>query len=435
MRKSLVYSALVLAAVLIGWQVWHLARSPALAHCAVDDFVEYWTAGRLNMAGEDSYDQYGMMDLQRQLRPDCKFPVMMWNPPWTFAVVLPVAMLPYPLGRILWCLGAIAAVVLSAGGLWSLYGGPARRWWLAIVAAFVFAPTLFAIGMGQLSPLVLAGIVGFAVCAARGWLVLAGMAAAATLVKPHLVYLFWAALALWSWDRRQPRVLLAAAVALAAMLVWPLANNPQVLGQYHQAMSFRPAESWSAPTPDSWVAPTVGVLLRLVFAWGATWLQMLPSLAGLIWLGWHWRRHRHDWSWPEQLPLLLLVSVATSAYGWMFDQIVLLVPLLAMLAAASRDVSRRLLWSLGAWMAVTVLAYALWPLPLLSGPPSSEPAAGLLARVLSEPNMFWNIALAPLLLIAYLIARRDTHDAGRLADPIVSGEKCVARGSSIGMAE
>ena len=397
MRKTIVYSALGLAAALIAWQVWQLSQSPALAQCAVDDFIEYWTAGRLNLAGQDPYDPYCMMELQSRLRPDAKFPVMMWNPPWTLSIVATAALLAYPLARILWCLAAIAAVVLSVGGLWSLYAGPSGRWWMAILTAFVFAPTLFAIGMGQISPFVLLGIVGFAVCARRERWGLAGAILAVTLVKPHLVYLVWAALALWSWDRRQPRALAAAVVVLLAMLAWPLASNPAVIAQYRQALAER--------GPEYWIAPTFGVLLRLLCDWHATWLQMLPSLAGLAWLAWHWLRHRRTWSWTEQLPLLLLVSVVTSAYGWMFDQIVLLVPLVALLAEMARAPSGRLRWALGAWAAVTVVAYVLWPLPLLSGPRGDESAAGLLARVFSEPNMFWNIVLAPLFAATYAWAR------------------------------
>jgi len=319
---------------------------------------------------------------------------MMWNPPWTLSVVAPASLLAYPLARILWCLAAIGAVVLSVGGLWSLYGGRPGRWWVAILTAFVFAPTLFAIGMGQISPLVLLGVVGFAVCAQRQRWALAGALLALTLVKPHLVYLVWAALALWSWDRRQPWALLTAAGVLLGMLAWPLASNPAVLGQYHQALAER--------GPEYWIAPTFGVLLRLLCDWHATWLQMVPSLLGLAWLAWHWRRHRAEWSWSEQLPVLLGVSVVTSAYGWMFDQIVLLVPLVDLLARSGRAPSARLRWALGAWAAVTVVAYVLWPLPLLSGPRGDASAAGLLARVLGEPNMFWNIVLAPLFGVAYL---------------------------------
>src|SRR5690348_15051055 len=37
-----------------------------------------------------------------------------------------------------------------------------------------------------------------------------------------------------------------------------------------------------------------------------------------------WRARRTCWSWSGHLPIVLLVSLVTTAYGWLFDQIVLL---------------------------------------------------------------------------------------------------------------
>jgi len=58
---------------------------------------------------------------------------------------------------------------------------------------------------------------------------------------------------------------------------------------------------------------------------------MLPGLVGLAI---YWRRYRLDWTWRDRLPMVLSLSVLTAAYGWPFDEVVLLVPVL-MIAAGS----------------------------------------------------------------------------------------------------
>jgi hypothetical protein len=45
-----------------------------------------------------------------------------------------------------------------------------------------------------------------------------------------------------------------------------------------------------------------------------------------VWFLPYWSRHRGEWRWETQAPILLLVSLATTAYGWIYDQMVLLVP-------------------------------------------------------------------------------------------------------------
>src|SRR5262249_29592664 len=49
------------------------------------------------------------------------------------------------------------------------------------------------------------------------------------------------------------------------------------------------------------------------------------------WFAWYLRRAR--WEWSEGMPLLLVASVATTSYGWVFDHVTLLP---AVLQIASR---------------------------------------------------------------------------------------------------
>jgi len=64
-------------------------------------------------------------------------------------------------------------------------------------------------------------------------------------------------------------------------------------------------------------------------------------LVGIAWMVPFWRAHRTCWSWSGHLPIVLLVSLVTTAYGWLFDQIVLLP---AVMQVAVPLLRRRRLW-------------------------------------------------------------------------------------------
>src|SRR2546422_11269595 len=80
--------ALLVAASLV---VFSLVLSAAPIQWPLDDFAEYWAAGRLNAAGHNPYDHAATLQEQRRIgwpEPD---PHMMDNPPRTLALAMPMA--------------------------------------------------------------------------------------------------------------------------------------------------------------------------------------------------------------------------------------------------------------------------------------------------------------------------------------------------------
>ena len=111
----------------------------------------------------------------------------------------------------------------------------------------------------------------------------------------------------------------------------PLACNPDVLGQYWDAMTNRTPEQWKSPTLGSLLARAVrgGTLRPAVRADASSGLAGSRYTRGGI-------AHR-DWDWTEQMPLLLLVSFVTASYGaWPFDLVILL-PAVIQVAAELTD--------------------------------------------------------------------------------------------------
>jgi len=187
----------------------------------------------------------------------------------------------------------------------------------------------------------LLGLAGFLRYEGAGRYWLAGAFAALTAVKPHVLYLFWVALALHSLQPPRWRVLGGAVTALLAATAAATVFNPAVIGQYIQA-TVRNGPFW-------WHTPTLGGLLRSVFGAERHVLQYAPMVLGLSWLAVHWRGASGRWCWIEQMPLLVTVSVATAPYGWTFDHVVLL----AMLLPAARKLA-----AVRAKMAASALAFA-----------------------------------------------------------------------------
>jgi hypothetical protein len=353
----------------------------------VDDFVEYWSAGRLNFTRGNPYAPDQLLALQKSAGLKDDQAIMMWNPPWALPLVMPFGLLDYPAGRLVWLLFHVVLVVGCADVLWRIYGGPESARLVAWLAALSFCPTLIVLRMGQISPFILLGLTGFLYFARTQHFALAGAFIVLAAIKPHLVYLVGLAVLLWCLDRRCWSLLFGAGAAGLAAVLIAIAANPAVFAQYRYATAHYP--------PVDWITTTFGTLLRVCFAPEQSWLQFVPPVFGIGWFLPYWRRHRRDWDWDAQLPLLLLVSYVTACFGWLGDQVALIVALIPVAVWAWRSPRP----------AVHVAALAIY---------LALDAADLALNVLSHEQQLWHLWTAPALLLGYLAMRRY---AGRKAEP------------------
>jgi hypothetical protein len=155
--------------------------------------------------------------------------------------------------------------------------------------------------------------------------------------------------------------------------------NPDVLGQYWDAIRYR--------TPDQWKSPTIGSYIREWTEGSQFGLQFAPTLLGLGWLAIHaWMSRRRDWIWTEQMPMLLLVSFVTASYGaWPFDLVILLPAVIHVAAGLARpEHQRSILLAIVLYGAINVAALVMNAIGATSD------------------KFVW---MAPSLLIAYLLLR------------------------------
>src|SRR5262245_54162646 len=243
----------------------------------------------------------------------------MWNPPWTLGFLLPFGLLEYSASRWLWLILNFGLILFSTHSLWKRYVRWEGHAWLATgVTLFLtttFLPGPVVLRLRQIGPVILAGIAGFLALVHRKQYFNAGAVTLLIALKPHLLFLFWIVLLFWVLQTRKWSLVAGAAFALAFSVGLPLFFYGELIPGY---LSLIAKESiFHHPST------TTGAFLRWLLGWDKVWLQLLPLGPGVLWAAFFWRRHGRNWDWAARLPLVLLVSVITTCYGWVFDQTVL----------------------------------------------------------------------------------------------------------------
>jgi hypothetical protein len=289
----------------------------------LDDFEEYWAAGRLNAVGANPYDPAGMLAEQQRIGWHQPQPVMMYNPPWTLAVAMPLGALEFNAARSIWLPLQMLLILWCAVQVWTMYGGDPRLVPRICCVAVLWEPTFITLRMGQVSPLILLGIVGFVLAARSKRDVAAGLFFSLTALKPQLLAPLGLAVVLWAVFERRWRIVAAAMAAVAVASAIAMFTNPLVFTQYSDTMRTNPPSL-------AFESPNVATILRMAIDPGRTWPQYIPTVLAGVFVGVQWYRKRHDWDWLRELPALLILSCLATAYGgWTFDLLVLLVPIVA----------------------------------------------------------------------------------------------------------
>ncbi|MBV8113822.1 MAG: DUF2029 domain-containing protein [Silvibacterium sp.] len=310
-----------------------LLRLPMPPH----DFMPYWAAGHLFLSGSNPYSIPALLAVERSQGLASPQPLVMLCPPWTLPIIAMMAAVPLHAARIAWLLISVLLNVFCAAGLWIYFGGGKRRLWIALLVAFTFLPIGTADRMGQITPLILLSITGFLLLLRSQRDFWAGAVLLGFGFKPHLLYLVWIAIFLWILQNHRWKIIAGAAASYLTPLVIDILHDNQALHYFHNTYG---------TAIDT--ACGLGGALRTIFGMQHIWLQYLPSVIGMVWFISYWRRNGGVWNWQNHLPILLVVSLASSPYYWLHD-FILILP--AMISLAARQAWRSS-WVLACYFAL-----------------------------------------------------------------------------------
>ena len=344
---SILCLAIIVVFKLVGASIASAQTGSNVHQSGVRDFVEYWSASRVLLNGGNPYAPIELLVLQQSVGWPGSTALLMWNPPWTFPLTLPFALLNFPTAQFVWLLVQLLTILICTRLLATLYGGSSESCRFEWGVALSFVPTAFVLIIGQISPMVLAGITGFLVLTSqRKWLP-AGAALAVVSIKPHLLYLFWLALLLWLCREGHWRMVFGTMIAFLIIALIPVYFDRAIYGQYFQLYTLE-----GILQPFGQATPTLRNIFPFLLGRSDHWLQSLPTVIGIAWLVYYWQRLKPHWQWSEELPLVLLVSVTTSFFAWTYDHVVFLPALIEVTAWIKRT---RLPWY-RSWAVIGYLA-------------------------------------------------------------------------------
>jgi Glycosyltransferase family 87 len=331
---------------------WLLSLADMSSIVVMDDFIAYWAAGRLQWTGQNPYSFELFSKLQESIGWQERPHVMLY-PPWAFLLLVPLGIADYASARLFWLLLNLILLTITSSLLWKFYAGPPRLLWVAWGLAFLFYPSLYLLRIGQMSLVVLFGLVTFLVLHQQGRHWWAGCALFLAAIKPHLAYLFWIALILWIVQQRHWRILTGLALMLLLATVIPMTLNANLIVQASAVWQH-------AQTPVfEYNTPTLGTMLRKLFDSERRWANFVPMSLAIAWLLWHWRNQHRQWNWGREAPMLLAVSVWTCFYSWVNDLILLLPVLIQSAIVLHRQPQRLRLIGAACFCTLNLLCLAM----------------------------------------------------------------------------
>jgi hypothetical protein len=285
------------------------------------DYIEYWASGQLLIRGENPYDLEELFEVEVQQDWPCPEPLVMWNPPWLLVWISPILFLDFPSSAFVWVAINITLLLVASSLLWSAYNPGPLGWKVVIawIAGASFGPAMGSLVLGQCGELLLIGLSGFLFFVQRGNPLVAGAFLALSSIKPHLVYLLWVVVAWWIVRERKWTLVIGGLLVMLpsfGLLFW---MRPQWMYDYYAA--------WRVP-PAQWATPTFGGLLRWILGIEHIAPQYLLPVVAIVVVIICLMRSNRTVDWRLHTGPILLVSVATAAYGWIHDQTVLLIPYL-----------------------------------------------------------------------------------------------------------
>jgi hypothetical protein len=300
-------SSVTIALVLVGTIVSILGNYPA----GTSDFIEYWASGKQLLGHGNPYSANDIGNLEHSagfLKDD---PLIMWNPPYALPLTLLPGLFEAKLAHRIWLLMLAFYLLLSIKLVSNM--NDRGKTWIPLFACS-FGPALICLLVGQMSVLVLLGLVLF-LYFNQDHPVFAGASLWLCLLKPQLFVPCMLVMFAWIITTKRYAILVGAIAMLVAATATAYFFDPLVFQHYTQMIH---------TTRLGLTIPCLSIIFRKIVSPTSVWVQYIPAIAGSLWALNYFRIHRKGWDWKEQGLLLILVSVMVAPYTWLLDQAILI---------------------------------------------------------------------------------------------------------------
>lgn len=316
---------------LLTWGMYNMLTGPARYNNR--DFMSLFAGGKAVLRDLDPYDPAVWNPLRAELgstwMPDERVPF----PLWTLLLVLPFAALDLGWAAAAWLAFSLCVLGIGMFFLINTYYHkrlPVWEFGLVTLLIFTYRAVLVSMNNGQITFVLFFILALFLLFVERKRPFLAGVVLAFIIIKPNPFILFVPAFGLWLLWQRRWHILAGAATGGLGMLLVSWLVQP---GWLFEWLNVRGKTEATAITPTLWglayeIAPEWWAVLGLGFVVGVT------AVLGLIIF------RNPKLSEKEVLPLVLIVSLLTTPYAWVYEHLLLLIPsLLIFLAVKQRGLA------------------------------------------------------------------------------------------------
>ena len=357
LNRVVIAAGLMIALLIIGAIVYSLDyRFVHSGNYRNGDFLSFWLAGRMALHGEDPYQAdlwIGYHDLFGST----------WVSDPTFLYPLPLAYFLVPLGFFslgaaysLWMFLSQLAVACSLGLVISLWRHPRLRHMVIPVfaGAFLFRPTMLTLRNGQLGAMLLLILVGAVYLWEKGRWVSGAALFALLILKPQLGAPIIILGMIWLLACKRYNALAGIAVTLSALFLLGWIQNPSWLVEFLSTGHDKLIQTFGY-SPTAWGAAHMvcGGRLPCTVAMGCLSSLILAGLVAQILV-----RGKDKLSPALALSLCVVAALLVTPYGWVYDQILLVLPI-SVLAMTFYEKKFPYLLSALTFLAISILSLIL----------------------------------------------------------------------------
>ncbi len=355
------------------------------------DFLAYWSSSRLLISGGNPYDHAALSALEHStvpaLGPQSQIFLNTWNPPWLILIFSLFGSLPFSIASPIWIFCNTVLIGLALIISWQLCerNRAPKGILFVFLAGYLFGETLSYLVLGQITSLVLTGLVLSIYLIDRKLDFLAGATLLLTTIKPHVSYFFLLIVLIWIIQNRRWRILLGLVLSASFSLIVFWIINPNWVANYITLITGMPYSSIYTSTLGSFMAAMLktNIFYFLVICL----LFLIKPLLQIL---------KSD-GWLTVMNISLLLALPLSPFGFSFDQIVILPAIVQIIAWLSSDqfsrkATRIIIASLFSFY---VIVYGMFSIPNLEN--------------------YWFFVLPILFLPIYILSWKNGHADQKLS--------------------